>query len=1162
MDWHGEMMVRRPQGGGGGGNSVIAIVPLANPIVELYQPSSSDGGGGWARVDSPQADRPAGAWLRFSANINYAPLHCTQFTLKARHRDSRSPTTDIEKVRWSVVFQSRESHSFIPSNDTPAKKWQAFGPGGDHVMVGLADGSVYALAMVVVDNGRTDGLFCAAGMFSRSCVSLTPPPRLPAPLCTSHSHPQHSERRLTNETAARHRPSTPCSGGGATWRPLEAKSASYDLGMKEKGSGAPQASMPPSLPITPARERAVAPSQGSTDSTPARSMCWRTDRERDPHAAHTAPHPHPCQGKRVQRGAHNDPKHHRHSLSATTTSTSASTPTSGEMSPDAQMSTKEAGGRNGKTSTNTTVVPPTASEGRGGGGGDTGTSEQQQQPAHGQAQDDCSPASAASPASAPAMQHGNGDGSPCPSPFPSARHPHDYYAYGHGDYPNRNGPRRPHTHQRVQYPSRGGRRGSGRGGRGYYESRGFDREHHHRDHQHQHHHHHTMSEHRHRQQQERGPQVALETLDTAVVMDPHTAHPRPFFPSLNHIDETAQRQQREMEALGLLAHANGAHELSLGLIGRGGILPLPHGGVGEMPAAAAAASAAAGRGATLLPMSPSPSPSPPLGAHHDNGGLSFFGTAAYGQHMLGYQQLVASLSQAAHPQRQHAQPPPPGPTLASPQQQQSAQALTVYPKTQGQTHEPLSHGYPSLLGSPATDSPSSQSPSPSLSSSRPHVPFGQPPPPPEPATTTTTSPSQHHHQQQQGNIVIMRCPEQASPRAWKTHQGGGVQPHAAAVSGRRAVPRIALSAATGADAIDACFTSRSQQLPPSSLSPSFSQHHLLVTTPRHGHSPDNDSIRSMPPRANNGRRPHHHQHHHHHSHHHSHHRRPCVVPKYTQTPWDDSGCEREREGCEERTPTFNMMAFFVRTTPHAMVQPEARDNVVNARDVRFTYSMRDLWKSYEEASTYGVSVPFCDYDGRLCEAAYVPYLSAIQLFPRSSDVSSPASVFTFVETAPPHNRRPLWAQIRHLTEAPAEGGQQGGGGDGGSGARLEATPLGRSLLIGDSGQVHERSWFSVLWHPIERLFPSTAAASFLLYYTFVPEVPSADQTTTGLPQLQRFGVIPFKADFRLWGLDADGNTSGTVEHYRKMKEKLGQFLSDFKCCHHDFEFVAKRLNVT
>ncbi|KEP63532.1 UNVERIFIED_CONTAM: hypothetical protein HHA_311860 [Hammondia hammondi] len=60
----------------------------------------------------------------------------------------------------------------------------------------------------------------------------------------------------------------------------------------------------------------------------------------------------------------------------------------------------------------------------------------------------------------------------------------------------------------------------------------------------------------------------------------------------------------------------------------------------------------------------------------------------------------------------------------------------------------------------------------------------------------------------------------------------------------------------------------------------------------------------------------------------------------------------------------------------------------DAKEVRF--SLDTLWQSFEDASVYGLEIPFLDANDNLSFVVYIPYLSALHLYPASGTLDNPA----------------------------------------------------------------------------------------------------------------------------------------------------------------------------
>ncbi|OEH76490.1 hypothetical protein cyc_00379 [Cyclospora cayetanensis] len=186
-----------------------------------------------------------------------------------------------------------------------------------------------------------------------------------------------------------------------------------------------------------------------------------------------------------------------------------------------------------------------------------------------------------------------------------------------------------------------------------------------------------------------------------------------------------------------------------------------------------------------------------------------------------------------------------------------------------------------------------------------------------------------------------------------------------------------------------------------------------------------------------------------------------------------------------------------------------------------SFPLSELWRSFDDASTFGLEVPLLDEEQRIAYVIYVPYLSALHLFPRKrqqvqpeqqpepkeGDFSSSSGsgttedtsttrpgcggCFRYMEVRLPYQRRPLSQQVTQLLQ----------------GAEVTQSQQ-LKLLCSSSEELSDESWcidictslhVSVCFYralsaaAIQREFCKVPAPSFLVYYrlrlTASPQAP-------------------------------------------------------------------------
>ncbi|KAH0449299.1 hypothetical protein IEQ34_023099 [Dendrobium chrysotoxum] len=117
----------------------------------------------------------------------------------------------------------------------------------------------------------------------------------------------------------------------------------------------------------------------------------------------------------------------------------------------------------------------------------------------------------------------------------------------------------------------------------------------------------------------------------------------------------------------------------------------------------------------------------------------------------------------------------------------------------------------------------------------------------------------------------------------------------------------------------------------------------------------------------------------------------------------------------ENTRSSNLDRFLESTTPSIAAQFFYKTTKGGCRtcDVECQpyFTLTELWDSFKEWSAYGASVPLVLNGSDCVVQYYVPYLSGIQLYGKSSrrfgEKSDGMLLFEFLEQNAPHSREPL-----------------------------------------------------------------------------------------------------------------------------------------------------------
>lgn len=228
---------------------------------------------------------------------------------------------------------------------------------------------------------------------------------------------------------------------------------------------------------------------------------------------------------------------------------------------------------------------------------------------------------------------------------------------------------------------------------------------------------------------------------------------------------------------------------------------------------------------------------------------------------------------------------------------------------------------------------------------------------------------------------------------------------------------------------------------------------------------------------------------------------------------------------------YNLNAFYTCTTPAAYVGIQTK-----RPGEPYHFSVSCLWSSLEEASTYGLEVPFVDIDGICTHIVYVPYLSALHIH-TLENVERPA--VEFVEVKLPYQRRPLYQQIKRMSEG------------------LDVDIKRLDLFSTSTEFLASNSWLCIYWQPVHRDYSRSQTPSFLVYYWLRAVSPDGHNP----PKLQIFGIVPYKINFKLWTTDSDDDVEATKSYFYDSANHIEEWLKRRGINHPDFEFIKQRISL-
>jgi len=164
------------------------------------------------------------------------------------------------------------------------------------------------------------------------------------------------------------------------------------------------------------------------------------------------------------------------------------------------------------------------------------------------------------------------------------------------------------------------------------------------------------------------------------------------------------------------------------------------------------------------------------------------------------------------------------------------------------------------------------------------------------------------------------------------------------------------------------------------------------------------------------------------------------------------------------------------------------------------YRLSHLWNSFEESSFYGVLVPHSSDLQPRSDLAFIPLLSALQIW---TDSRVPVHYFAD-ESYPPPIRRPLYPVVQDLAGS---------------------FPVLRKSL---ASELDSRSWFSVIWLPATGDYASEV--SFLAIYSFYP--------------LALLALIPYNADPHYWAISDSADAAETTAFFEDQREFVTRFVHE------------------
>ncbi|XP_020579457.1 uncharacterized protein LOC110024064 [Phalaenopsis equestris] len=266
-----------------------------------------------------------------------------------------------------------------------------------------------------------------------------------------------------------------------------------------------------------------------------------------------------------------------------------------------------------------------------------------------------------------------------------------------------------------------------------------------------------------------------------------------------------------------------------------------------------------------------------------------------------------------------------------------------------------------------------------------------------------------------------------------------------------------------------------------------------------------------------------------------------VGPSNSQTVSTSSLCSSLES---ENACSSNLDRFLESTTPSISAQYFFKETMGRCKtsDVECQpyFTLAELWDSFKEWSAYGASVPLVLNGSDCVVQYYVPYLSGIQLYGKSTgrfgeksdsesskdftsdefsrnNVETVASdgmlLFEFLEENTPHSREPLTSKISDLSHHFPE------------------------LMSLRSCDLLSTSWISVAWYPIYRIPTGTTLkdldACFLTFHSLSTQKKDDDNAArpvitceqgSGAPKISLpiFGLSSYKFKGSTWNRESDG----------------------------------------
>eukprot|EP00916_Digyalum_oweni_P008719 GHVL01014551.1.p1 GENE.GHVL01014551.1~~GHVL01014551.1.p1 ORF type:complete len:964 (-),score=138.17 GHVL01014551.1:1298-4189(-) len=240
---------------------------------------------------------------------------------------------------------------------------------------------------------------------------------------------------------------------------------------------------------------------------------------------------------------------------------------------------------------------------------------------------------------------------------------------------------------------------------------------------------------------------------------------------------------------------------------------------------------------------------------------------------------------------------------------------------------------------------------------------------------------------------------------------------------------------------------------------------------------------------------------------------------------------------------FNVTKFVEMTTPSALVKPGQVPLIVDTDHVEYDYHLSDLWKSLEDVSACGVSVPLFDSDGLLSRTVFVPHISALTMWSKSKDETcSSRAVIRMVDDRPPYLRKSLYLAVNDLCPN-----------------RDHDKSL--NLFSANASDIDlDKSWLAVLWVPLQSEIGPGTSPIFLCYYNFKC---CAKTNNDGLATLQQLAVIPNRNDVVNWHREntQTSNYDSSKRFWDGQFSSIERYMKHWDCrTHPDLEFCKSRYN--